>query len=254
MTGCSTGWSPKCMMRYMYTLPNIASCPTCSPPAEVSLSGTWPRWCFQAFLDCLTLPETNIAPENRPLEKEIPIESYHFWEQTVSFRECNCVTPVTPNLWEMTPNLTNIFEPLDADVPPSLIRWINCGNMPFGTPWVLPFGAASRWPFPLFQSWWARGSCLHSWMAIQAIHYKDVFEQNGMESSKNSRGNLDVFFCWCFFIQSSFTGWLISIKKTSPWIYGMYLWVTFFPSILNQIKARKFEIIYEKYQPLVILN
>ncbi len=26
----------------------------------------------------LTLPETNIAPENRPLEKEIPIGNHHF--------------------------------------------------------------------------------------------------------------------------------------------------------------------------------
>ena len=26
-----------------------------------------------------TLPETNIAPENRPVEKEIPIENHHFW-------------------------------------------------------------------------------------------------------------------------------------------------------------------------------
>ena len=25
-----------------------------------------------------TLPETNIAPENRPLEKEIPIANHHF--------------------------------------------------------------------------------------------------------------------------------------------------------------------------------
>jgi len=25
-----------------------------------------------------TLPETNISPENRPLEKEIPIGSHHF--------------------------------------------------------------------------------------------------------------------------------------------------------------------------------
>ena len=25
-----------------------------------------------------TLPETNIAPENRPLEKEIPIGNHHF--------------------------------------------------------------------------------------------------------------------------------------------------------------------------------
>ncbi len=27
-----------------------------------------------------TLPETNIAPENRPLEKEIPIGNHHFLE------------------------------------------------------------------------------------------------------------------------------------------------------------------------------
>ena len=27
----------------------------------------------------VTLPETNIAPENRPLEKEIPIGNHHFW-------------------------------------------------------------------------------------------------------------------------------------------------------------------------------
>ena len=26
-----------------------------------------------------TLPETNIAPENRPLEKEIPIGNHHLW-------------------------------------------------------------------------------------------------------------------------------------------------------------------------------
>ena len=26
-----------------------------------------------------TLPETNMAPENTPLEKEIPIGNHHFW-------------------------------------------------------------------------------------------------------------------------------------------------------------------------------
>ena len=35
----------------------------------------------------VTLPETNITPENRPLEKEIPIGNHHFFRQTVSFRE-----------------------------------------------------------------------------------------------------------------------------------------------------------------------
>ena len=34
-----------------------------------------------------TLPETNIAPENRPLEKGIPIWNHHFQVRTVSFRE-----------------------------------------------------------------------------------------------------------------------------------------------------------------------
>ena len=35
----------------------------------------------------LTLPETNIASENRPLKKEIPIGNHHFQARTVSFRE-----------------------------------------------------------------------------------------------------------------------------------------------------------------------
>ena len=34
-----------------------------------------------------TLPETNIAPENRPSQKEISIPTIHFWGRTVSFRE-----------------------------------------------------------------------------------------------------------------------------------------------------------------------
>ena len=29
-------------------------------------------------LGTTTLPETNVAPENRPLEKEIPIGNHHF--------------------------------------------------------------------------------------------------------------------------------------------------------------------------------
>ncbi len=35
----------------------------------------------------VTPPETNIAPENRSLEKEIPIGNHHFQVRTVSFRE-----------------------------------------------------------------------------------------------------------------------------------------------------------------------
>ena len=32
---------------------------------------------YVSLQEC-TLPETNIAPENRPLEKEIPIGNHHF--------------------------------------------------------------------------------------------------------------------------------------------------------------------------------
>ena len=35
-----------------------------------------------------TLPETNIAPENRPLEKEIPALETTIFRGYVSFREC----------------------------------------------------------------------------------------------------------------------------------------------------------------------
>ena len=33
---------------------------------------------FQKKSNCLTLPETNISPENRALEKEIPIGNHNF--------------------------------------------------------------------------------------------------------------------------------------------------------------------------------
>ncbi len=49
-------------------------------------------WSFlnYPYLKWTTLPETNIfAPENRPLEKEIPIGNHHFQGRTLSFRECN---------------------------------------------------------------------------------------------------------------------------------------------------------------------
>ena len=42
---------------------------------------TWGR------LEISTLPETNISPENRPLEKEIPI-GHIIFRCYVSFREC----------------------------------------------------------------------------------------------------------------------------------------------------------------------
>ncbi len=35
------------------------------------------RWFDHFEFAKITLPETNIAPENRSLEKEIPIENHH---------------------------------------------------------------------------------------------------------------------------------------------------------------------------------
>ena len=38
-----------------------------------------PPWANQdGYQTSVTLPETNIAPENEPLEKEIPIGNHHF--------------------------------------------------------------------------------------------------------------------------------------------------------------------------------
>ena len=54
-------------------------------------SSGWLSHPLSHFLD--TLPETNIAPENRPLEKEILIGNHHFQGRTVSFREGSCLTP-----------------------------------------------------------------------------------------------------------------------------------------------------------------
>ena len=33
---------------------------------------------WHPMIQAITLPQTNIAPENRPLEKEIPIGNHHF--------------------------------------------------------------------------------------------------------------------------------------------------------------------------------
>ncbi len=54
-------------------------------------SSGWLTHPMSHFLD--TLPETNIAPENRPLEKEIPIGNHHFQGRTVCFREGSFLTP-----------------------------------------------------------------------------------------------------------------------------------------------------------------
>ncbi len=39
------------------------------------------------FMESGTLPETNIAPENRPFQKETSIPTIHFQVRCVSFRE-----------------------------------------------------------------------------------------------------------------------------------------------------------------------
>ena len=45
-----------------------------------------------------TLPETNIAPENRPSQKETSLPIIHFQVRAVSFRECIFTKP--PNTWQ----------------------------------------------------------------------------------------------------------------------------------------------------------
>ena len=55
-------------------------------------------------IETTTLPETNsshhLAPENRPLEKEISIGNHHFWGRAVSFGEVGlgCVETVEPGI------------------------------------------------------------------------------------------------------------------------------------------------------------
>ena len=49
----------------------------------------------------VTLPETNIAPENKVSQKETSIPTIHFQGRTVSFREVNQAFAGTshPTLW-----------------------------------------------------------------------------------------------------------------------------------------------------------
>ena len=59
---------------------------------------------------------------------------------------------------------------------------------------------------PTFPKLMSQGFVLTFMNVFSAIHYKDVFQQNGMESSKNSRGNLDVSFVADFFDPEFFHG------------------------------------------------
>ena len=59
---------------------NFLSGPTVISHQELQIRGV-------PLIVVLTLPKTTIAPENGPLEKEIPIGNQHFKGQTVSFRE-----------------------------------------------------------------------------------------------------------------------------------------------------------------------
>ena len=45
------------------------------------------RTCAAEFLRIITLPKTNIAPENRPLEREILIGKHRLEGRAVGFRE-----------------------------------------------------------------------------------------------------------------------------------------------------------------------
>ena len=55
------------------------------------------------MLVCIALPETNIAPQNRPSQKEISIPTIHFHVLCgyVSFREGMCIVWITthPCCW-----------------------------------------------------------------------------------------------------------------------------------------------------------
>ena len=49
-----------------------------------------------------TLPETNIAPENRPSQKETSIPTIHFQGRAVSFRDCKyTVRPSGNPSWDI---------------------------------------------------------------------------------------------------------------------------------------------------------
>jgi len=65
-----------------------------------------------------TLPETNIAPENRPSQKETSIPTIHFQVQTVSFREGNSVTQIS--LLHPASMCKNSHLPTPQKRPPSL--------------------------------------------------------------------------------------------------------------------------------------
>ena len=82
-----------CLFNLLFSPSNLASGKT-SGKSDVSLPGLWrssflawqkkrrlKRWFHRVFNRSgqITLPETNIALENRPLEKEIPIGNHHFY-------------------------------------------------------------------------------------------------------------------------------------------------------------------------------
>ncbi len=61
---------------------------------EESLKKSWPEVLGDFTPKKLpSLKLTAKAPENRPLEKDIPIGNHHFQGRTVSFRECNIFAP-----------------------------------------------------------------------------------------------------------------------------------------------------------------
>ncbi len=76
-----------------------------------------------------TLPETNIAPENRPSQKEISIPTIHFWGQTFGFRE-GPFNPIgsmglvyLPDIYH-TKNIK--INQMSANIP--FVPWIRHGN------------------------------------------------------------------------------------------------------------------------------
>ena len=53
---------------------------------------------FSSISDMFTLPKTNIAPENKPSQKENHLPTIHFQVRTVSFREGISVSYIFLNI------------------------------------------------------------------------------------------------------------------------------------------------------------
>ena len=105
--------------------------------------GVWLLFAVNIVIFWNTLPETNIAPENRPLEKEIPIGNHHFWGY-VSFRECRYL--FQKKRWRKFPTV-----PTRTKTPPKWIQlsWafqVGCFFLPLQRTVFWGFWVSRRMP------------------------------------------------------------------------------------------------------------